>query len=145
MAWGYNSRLDNIQAAVLDFKLARYDSEIERRREIASRYNEKLQGIHGLVLPPAPDADVNHFDIYQNYELKSNKRDALRAHLASNGVQTILQWGGKGIHQFQKLKLNIDLPKTQEITKNFFMLPMNTSLSDADVDYICEQTQRFYE
>jgi dTDP-4-amino-4,6-dideoxygalactose transaminase len=143
--WGYNTRLDNIQAAVLDFKLSRYDSEISRRREIASRYNEKLKGIHGLLLPPGPDADTDHFDIYQNYELESSQRDALRSHLQASGVQTILQWGGKGIHQFQKLNLNIDLPKTQELTENFFMLPMNTSLSDADIDYICEETQRFHE
>jgi dTDP-4-amino-4,6-dideoxygalactose transaminase len=63
--WGYNSRLDNVQAAVLDFKLSRYDQEIARRREIAASYQEKLNGISELVLPPAPDCDPDHFDIYQ--------------------------------------------------------------------------------
>ncbi len=145
VAWGYNSRLDNLQAAVLNFKLARYDAEVARRREIAARYDEKLHGLPGLVLPPSPDADVNHFDIYQNYEVESDQRDALRAHLDAAGVKTIIQWGGKTIHQFPKLQLNADLPHTQKLTERFFLLPMNTSLSDDDIDYVSEQIQRFFQ
>lgn len=144
VAWGYNSRLDNLQAAVLNFKLSRYNAEVSRRREIAARYEEKLRGLPGLVLPPGPDADANHFDIYQNYEVESDRRDALRAHLDASGVKTIIQWGGKTIHQFPKLELNADLPRTQNLTERFFLLPMNTSLSDDDVDYVCEQIQRFH-
>jgi dTDP-4-amino-4,6-dideoxygalactose transaminase len=145
VAWGYNSRLDNLQAAVLSFKLSRYDAEVGRRREIAARYDEKLSGLPGLVLPPGPDEDINHFDIYQNYEVESDQRDALRAHLDAAGVKTIIQWGGKTIHQFPKLELNADLPRTQKLTERFFLLPMNTSLSDDDIDYVCEQIQRFYK
>jgi len=142
--WGYNSRLDNLQAAVLDFKLSRYDQEIARRREIAAIYDEKLKSLPGMVLPPAPDADPDHFDIYQNYEVECDQRDALRAHLDVSGVKTIIQWGGKTIHQFRDLNLNNDVPNTEALTKRFFLLPMNTSLSDEDVVYICEQVQRFY-
>lgn len=145
VAWGYNSRLDNLQAAVLNFKLSRYDAEVSRRREIAARYEEKLRGLPGLVLPPGPDSDVDHFDIYQNYEVESDQRDALRAHLDAAGVKTIIQWGGKTIHQFPKLELNDDLPRTQMLTERFFLLPMNTSLADDDIDYVCEQIQRFYQ
>jgi dTDP-4-amino-4,6-dideoxygalactose transaminase len=143
--WGYNSRLDNLQAAVLNFKLSRYNFEVARRREIAKRYEERLSGLHGLVLPPGPDADANHFDIYQNYEVESDNRDGLRAHLDAAGVKTIIQWGGKTIHQFPKLELNADLPRTQNLTERFFLLPMNTTLSDADIDYVCEQILRFYQ
>jgi dTDP-4-amino-4,6-dideoxygalactose transaminase len=143
--WGYNSRLDNLQAAVLDFKLSRYDQEIARRRDIASFYNEKLKGVPGLVLPPAPGSDPDHFDIFQNYEVESDQRDALRAHLDANGVKTIIQWGGKSIHQFRDLKLNSDVPATEKLTSRFFLLPMNTSLSDEDVAYVCEQVLRFHD
>jgi dTDP-4-amino-4,6-dideoxygalactose transaminase len=142
--WGYNSRLDNIQAAVLDFKLSRYKQEVARRREIAAIYNDKLKYLAGLVLPPAPDADPDHFDIYQNYEVESDQRDALRAHLDSNGVKTIIQWGGKTIHQFPALRLNDDVPATEILSRRFFLLPMNTSLSNEDVAYVCEQVHRFY-
>ena len=142
--WGYNSRLDNIQAAVLDFKLSRYDHEVARRREIALAYNENLKGLPGLVPPPAPDADPNHFDIYQNDEVESDQRDALRAHLDASGVKTIIPWGGKTIHQFPDLKLNDDVPATEALTSRLFLLPMNTSLSNEDVAYVCEQMLRFH-
>jgi dTDP-4-amino-4,6-dideoxygalactose transaminase len=144
IAWGYNSRLDNLQAAVLDFKLSRYDGEVARRREVAALYNEKLSGIDGLVLPPGPNSDVFHFDIYQNYEVESAQRDALRAHLDACGVKTIIQWGGKMLHQFGELGLNTDVPATEALSHRYFLLPMNTSLSNEDVNYVCEQMLRFF-
>ena len=55
--WGLNSRLDNLQAAILDFKLARYDQEIEQRRKIATLYERLLCGRKELVLPPSPQCD----------------------------------------------------------------------------------------
>ena len=144
IAWGYNSRLDNLQAAVLDYKLARYDQQIARRRAIAAIYETRLGGISALVLPPGPEADPDHFDIYQNYEIEAERRDALRSHLDAHGVKTIIQWGGKTIHQFPKLELNSDLPLTEALTQRFCLLPMNTSLSDEDVFYICDQIEAFY-
>jgi dTDP-4-amino-4,6-dideoxygalactose transaminase len=70
--WGLNSRLDNLQAAILDYRLARYDNEeVARRRQIASMYQELLGDVKELVLAPAPDSDPDHFDIYQNYEIEA--------------------------------------------------------------------------
>lgn len=143
-AWGYNSRLDNLQAAILDYKLGRYDSAIARRRAIAATYDAALRDVGGLKLPPGPQDDPAHFDIYQNYEIEAEARDALRAYLDEQGVKTIIQWGGKTIHQFPKLKLNHDLPNTERLTKRFLLLPMNTSLADDDVSYICDQIKAFY-
>ncbi|MBF0613170.1 MAG: DegT/DnrJ/EryC1/StrS family aminotransferase, partial [Magnetococcales bacterium] len=76
--WGYNSRLDNLQAAILGFKLKHYDQAVARRRQIAARYEDQLHDLDDLLLPPAPDSDPDHFDIYQNYEVESGQRDALR-------------------------------------------------------------------
>ena len=142
--WGYNSRLDNLQAAVLNYKLSKYPSEVERRREIASLYQERLQQIERLVLPPPPTSGTSHFDIFQNYEIESDDRDALREHLDTRGVKTIMQWGGKTLHQFPSLGLNTDVPKTEILTSRFLLLPMHTALSDEDVEYICDQILRFY-
>jgi dTDP-4-amino-4,6-dideoxygalactose transaminase len=96
------------------------------------------------VLPPAPDSDPDHFDIFQNYEIESERRDALRAHLDRDGVKTILQWGGKTIHQFSDLGYEVKLPRTELMTSRFMLLPMNTSLADDDVRYIGESVRRFY-
>lgn len=143
--WGYNSRLDNVQAAVLDFKLKTYDQVIARRRQVAAMYDDRLRHLEDLVIPPAPNSDPDHFDIFQNYEVESSRREALRKFLDDNGVKTIIQWGGKTIHQFKDLKLNDDLPVTEEMSKRFFLLPMNTSLTDEDVEYICNTISMFYK
>lgn len=144
-AWGFNSRLDNLQAAILDFKLKSFDQDVARRRAIATRYQAGLGDLPELNLPPAPDADPRHFDSYQNYELEADRRDDLRAHLGENGVKTIIQWAGTPVHQFEALGFkDVNLPATDRFFKRCFMLPMNTTLTNDDVDYICEQIRNFY-
>jgi dTDP-4-amino-4,6-dideoxygalactose transaminase len=144
--WGRNSRLDNIQAAVLRVKLAHVEDEIARRRELAQRYHRNLSGLRELVLPPSPDAppDDKHFDVFQNYEIEAERRDELRAFLTERGVGTLLQWGGKGVHQFSALRIGQRLPRTEAILARSIMLPMNTSLTDDEADYVCEQIVEFY-
>jgi len=143
--WGFNTRLDNLQAAVLGIKLRRYQEAIDRRRELASVYNDRLAGIGQLLLPPGPEESAEHFDIYQNYEIEAESRDELREHLLERGVHTILQWGGMAIHQFSRLGFNVSLPYTERMVERFMLLPMNTSLSDDDVHYICDCIEEFYK
>ncbi len=142
--WGTNCRLDNVQAAILNLKLKSFDAAIARRREIARVYDRRLRRIEDLMLPPAPDADPDHFDAYQNYELQSTRRDELRAYLEQHGVRTLLQWGGRAVHQFKDLGFSLALPKTTLMTSRFIMLPMNTSLADDDVSYICDVIEQFH-
>lgn len=142
--WGTNCRLDNVHAAVLNFKLKKFDASVARRREIAGTYDRRLRKIDGLILPPAPGASPDHFDTFQNYEMQSLRRDELRAYLENHGVRTLLQWGGHAVHQFKNLGFNVSLPKTTLMTSRFIMLPMNTSLVDDDVNYICDVIEQFH-
>ena len=142
--WGFNSRLDNLQAAILDYQLKDYHKVIERRRSIAGLYQERLGDIEQLVLPPAPDSDPNHFDVFQNYEIEAERRDELKAHLAKNGVGTLIQWGGKAVHQFRKLGFTHPLPNTERLFERMLMLPMNMSLTDEDIHYVSDCIIRFY-
>jgi hypothetical protein len=142
--FGVNGRLDNIQAAILRVKLKRYDESIARRRHAAAIYDERLAGIDGLLLPPGPNADNIRFDIFQNYEIQSDRRDGLRAALADAGVGTIIQWGGHMIHQFEDLGLRADAPYAEEMSKRYMMLPMHHLLSDDEVNYVCDQVVSFY-
>jgi dTDP-4-amino-4,6-dideoxygalactose transaminase len=145
VTWGLNSRLDNLQAALLNVKLEQLDNEIERRRQIARQYNEALADLEDIVLPPGPDDDPDHFDVYQNYEVESGRRDELRAYLEKEGVRTIIQWAGKPVHQFEGLGFtNVHLPYTDRLFTRCFLLPMNTSLTDEEVGYICERIRKFY-
>ncbi len=145
VAWGVNSRLDNLQAAILSARMRHFPAEIERRREIARRYRERLQDLDDLALPPGPDGDPDHFDVYQNYELEAGRRDELREHLSREGIGTLIQWGGKPVHQIEALGFSeARLPQTDRLFERCFMLPMNTSLTDDEVDYVSESIRRFY-
>ena len=144
VAWGYNSRLDNLQAAVLDHKLKTYPREIERRRAVAARYQVGLGDLATLALPPAPDAEPRHFDVYQNYELQADRRDELRAYLDQNGIKTIIQWAGTPVHQFKELGFTVDLPRTDAFFKRCLMLPMNAAVTDDELDAVIEAIRRFY-
>lgn len=145
VTWGLNSRLDNLHAAILNVKLDQFDQEIARRRDIAARYRVGLEDLEDLTLPPGPDGDPDHFDVYQNYEIESGRREPLRQHLEANGVGTIIQWNGKAVHQFAGLGLpRFDLPATERLFQRCFLLPMNTSLTDDEVDTIVAVIRRFH-
>lgn len=143
--WGRNTRLDNLQAAVLSVKLEGIEEEIARRRELARRYDANLRHLAQICLPPPPDdGDTGHYDVFQNYEVEADDREELRRHLSDHGVGTILQWGGKAVHQFPALGIDQSLPRTEAVMARSFLLPMNTSLTEDEVDYICDRIDAFY-
>ena len=142
--WGRNSRLDNIQAAILSHKLKTYDKVIERRRSVAQMYQDLLNDLEEVQLPPPPNKNPDHYDVYQNYEISADKRDELKNYLSEKNIGTLIQWGGKGIHHFQNLGFTQVLPNTDTFFKRCIMLPMNLFISDGDVDYICKSIKEFY-
>jgi dTDP-4-amino-4,6-dideoxygalactose transaminase len=142
--WGFNSRLDNLQAAVLNYKLSYYEKEIERRREIAAYYQSRLD-IKELLLPPAPDANPDYFDVYQNYEIEAERRDELKIYLKENGIGTLIQWNGQPVHSITSLGFSgTGLPYTEAMFKKCLMIPMNTSLQQEDLEYVCDIILKFY-
>ncbi len=143
-SWGRNSRLDNLQAAILNYRISEYDKIIERRRRIATMYDERLRDLDELQLPPAPSTKSDHFDIYQNYELQSDKRDSLKKYLYENRIGTLIQWGGKAVHQWEHLGFTIKLPVVEKFFERCIMLPMNMFVSDDDVNYVCDKIVEFY-
>lgn len=142
--WGFNSRLDNLQAAILNFFLKSFDKTIKRRRDIADLYHQDLKDIDELNLPPATNSDQDHFDTYQNYEIETNKRDELKKYLADKGVGTLIQWGGKAVHEFRDLGFNQSLPITEKIMRNSLMLPLNMSITDEEIKYVCKSIRNFF-
>jgi dTDP-4-amino-4,6-dideoxygalactose transaminase len=144
--WGFNSRLDNLQAAILNYKLSFYDDEINRRREIASYYQERLGDIKQLLLPPAPNSNMDYFDVYQNYEIEAENRDELKQFLKDNGIGTLIQWSGQPVHSITSLGFTgSGLPYTEKMFTKCLMIPMNTSLQEEDLDYVCEKIIEFYK
>lgn len=144
IGWGLNSRLDNLQAAFLHVIFAEYDTIIARRREIAALYQQYLSGVEEVLLPIAPDFDPDHFDVYQNYEIEAQRRDDLQEYLGNVGVGTIRQWGGLAVHQHRQLGFTINLSYTDEMMAKELLLPVNMSITDAEVRYVCDKIKQFY-
>ena len=92
---------------------------------------------------PPPNNKSENFDVYQNYELTADNRDELKKFLSKN-IGTLIQWGGKGVHQFKQLGFNQRLPKTEKFFERCIMLPMNIFISDDDINYICDSIIEFY-
>lgn len=142
--WGLNSRLDNLQAAILDFQLKDYQAIIDRRRIIASLYQQELGDVKQLTLPPAPGSDPDHYDTFQNYEIEVDRRDELKAFLKDRGIGTLIQWGGRAVHQFRALGFKVSLPNTERIFQRCLMIPMNLTVSDDDAHYVASAIREFY-
>lgn len=142
--WGFNSRLDNLQAAILTARLARYPDVIRRRRELAACYHRELSGLAELVLPPAPEAGGASFDVFQNFEVEARDRDALRAALAARGTGTLVPWGGKAVHQWPALGFAERLPYTERLFERLLLLPLHPLLDEEHVGEVSAAIREFY-
>lgn len=142
--WSTNSRLDNLHAALLNYKFDRFPATLVRRRQIARTYHEAFEGLPDFGRPPGPDDGNEHFDVFQNYEIDVGDRDALRADLQARGVGTILQWGGAAVHQLHGLGFTQRLPRTERFFERCLLLPMNQYLSDDDVLHVCSSVREHY-
>ena len=99
-----------------------------------------------LLLPPAPEDDSDYFDVFQNYEIEAERRDELKNYLKENGIGTLIQWNGQPVHSLTRLGFSgIKLPYTEAMFRKCLMIPMNTSLNNDDVDYICDAIVKFYK
>jgi dTDP-4-amino-4,6-dideoxygalactose transaminase len=144
VSWGLNSRLDNLQAAILDLQLKSYGDVIARRRSLARMYHERLSSVPEIILPPAPGSDPDHFDIYQNFEIEADSRDLLKGHLKKHDIGTLIQWGGQAVHQIRELGFLQRLPYTDALLERLLMLPLNMAMQDSDVEYVCDCVRSFY-
>ena len=144
LCYGYNSRLDNIQAAILNLKLKHLPQWIERRRELVSLYHQGLSDLPGLKLPPPPHSNDLFFDVYQNYVIRSKERDQLVTHLRESGVEILISWP-KPMHHHEALDLNhFHLPITEQISKEVLSLPMYPELSNEQVEFVVDAIRDFY-
>ena len=139
---GQTALLDNVQAAVLDFKLTQVPNWIAHRRAIAACYREGLQGLPEISLPHFAGADYE--DVYQNYVIRARPRDELRAFLKENGIETLVSWP-KPMWQHRALNLgDYHLPETEAICREVISLPMSAETSPQHVEETVACIRRFF-
>lgn len=140
---GYTALLDNVQAAVLDVKLRHLPTWISHRRSIAQRYDSGLAGVGDLCLPKFDDE--RFWDSYQNYVIRTSRRDDLFAFLKASGVETLIHWR-KPVWAHSGLRLeNPGLVETTSICNEVISLPMSAETTPDDVDVAVATIRAFFQ
>lgn len=142
--WGWNCRLDNLQAVVLSVKLRHIKDWVERRREIAAYYEHCLADVEPVVAPPPPTQDGPWYDVYQNYVIEVERREELREHLRLRGVETLVSWP-RPVHRQASLELGrFELPTTDWLSGRVLSLPMYPELTEAELAHVVASVHAFY-
>jgi len=138
---GINSRLDEIQAAVLRVKLKHLDEWNERRRSIAKLYNELLKDSN--VILPIEKNYTKH--VYHLYVIRSKNRDELQQYLLEKGIQTQIHYP-LPVHKqkaYLDLGFDVSLPITEKVCNEILSLPMYTWLHEEEILKVVEEIKAF--
>jgi dTDP-4-amino-4,6-dideoxygalactose transaminase len=141
---GRNSRLDGLQAAVLDKKLKHLNDWVERRIQVADRYLQGLYGIGDIILPIRQSWSKQ---AYHLFVIRTNKRNELQSYLTENNIET-------GIHypiSLPKLKAYDYMGQANDqmfansIDTSLLSLPIGEHLTDNDINHVINSIKLFYK
>lgn len=134
--------LDNVNAAVLNAKLPHIEKWIVHRRKIASQYRQGLSGIPQLQLPHFDESHQR--DVFQNYVIRAEHRDALKQHLSTDGVETLVHWA-KPVWRHSALGLpDPGLRHTEALCREVLSLPMSGETTEQHVEIVVSSIRSFY-
>jgi UDP-N-acetyl-3-dehydro-alpha-D-glucosamine 3-aminotranferase len=140
--YGTNSRLDELQAAMLRVKLRLLDARNRRRAEIAAHYTERLKAFVGT-----PPSEPRRVHVYHQYVVRTPAREALREHLAARGIDTGVHYPVP-IHR-QPAWLGAwgespSLPRAEQAAREMLSLPVHPDLTDAEVERVATGVAEFF-
>ena len=142
---GVNSRLDTLQAAILNVQLKHLPQSIARKQAIAARYDAALSNITGLSIP-ARNAKSTH--VFHQYTLRISKyRNELKKYLADAGIDSMVYYPTP-IH-LQKAYQSLEFPKetfpiAEQLCEEVLSIPIHATLTDAEVDYVIDKIKAFF-
>lgn len=140
---GVNSRLDAIQAAILDIKLRHLDAYNQARRAAADAYDQALEAVEELVLPKRADYGTHVFHQY-TVKVKGGRaqRDAIKAYLQEQQVPSMIYYPVP-LHQQQAYQASNDtptrLPVTEQLAEEVLSLPMHSELAEEQIQHVTDQ------
>ena len=132
---GVNSRLDEIQAAIIDVKLPHLDKDNERRREIAKYYRENIKNPK-IILPTSYDEKAH---VWHVFAIRTENRDKFQEYLKENDIQTLIHYPTPP-HKQEAYKEwnNMSFPITEEIHKTILSIPISPVMTDEEVKKVVE-------
>jgi len=138
---GLNSRLDEIQAAVLDIKLKYIDEENSQRRKIATRYISEIKNSK-IILPENPENENEH--VWHVFVIRTAERAALQDHLTNNEIQSLIHYPIPPHKQkaYEEWK-NLSFPITEKIHEEVLSLPISPVMSDDEISKVIDVLNKF--
>jgi len=138
---GLNSRLDEIQAAILDVKLNYINRDNKRRREIAKRYISEINNPK-IILPENPNNGLEH--VWHIFVVRTAERDKLQYYLADNNIQTLIHYPIPPHKQEAYKKWNnLSFPITEQIHREVLSLPISPVMSSEEVKIVVEFINKY--
>jgi UDP-2-acetamido-2-deoxy-ribo-hexuluronate aminotransferase len=139
---GINSRLDTIQAAILNVKLKYLSQFCEARRKAAHYYNERLKDIPEIEIPVIPGYSDH---VFHQYTIKlKEKRDDLKEYLASRDIPTMIYYPVP-MHKQKAYHMGGSFPVSDVLSDSVLSIPMHSELSNDQQGYICDHITKFYK
>ena len=142
---GLNSRLDTLQAAILNVKLNHLDEYIVARQKAATYYQQALCDIDWISLPKSAPHSTHTYHQF-TVRVRNGKRDALKQFLGDNGIPSMIYYPVPAHLQPAYACLNYregDFPTAEQLCKEVLSLPMHTELTDAQLEHICLTIKNF--
>ncbi len=142
---GYNSRLDGIQAAVLDVKLKHLENWTKQRQKVAKLYDEYLKDINGIVIPKI---HKNSTSVYHLYVIRTPKRNELKEFLAENGISAGIHYpiGLPYLKAYAYLNHKPeDFPYTYQYQNEVLSLPIFPEMTEDMVSFVVEKIKEFFK
>lgn len=144
---GVNSRLDSIQAAILNIKLMHLDEYCQARQKVALAYNQAFEDIPAVLIPMEMS---NSTHVYHQYTLKivDGRRDALGEYLTTKGIPNMIYYPVPLYAQlaFIPFRGNVNfLPVTDRLCKEVISLPIHTEMQTADLEKVIDAVQSFFK
>lgn len=137
---GVNSRLDEIQAAVLDIKLKHLDSDNNKRRKISKYYRENIKNSK-IILPETYD-EKSH--VWHIFAVRTQNRDEFQKYLTEKGIQTIIHYPTPPHKQgAYKEWNNLSFPITEEIHNTILSLPISPVMTDSEIEKVVEVVNEY--
>ena len=137
---GVNSRLDEIQAAILDVKLRYLDADNQRRREIAQYYRANIKN-EKIILPQVYDENSH---VWHIFAIRTDNRDELQEYLKENDIQTLIHYPTPPHKQnaYQEWN-NLSYPISEEIHRTELSLPISPVMTDEEVEKVVEVINKY--
>ena len=143
---GVNSRLDTLQAAVLQVKLKYLEEYSKKRQEVANRYDNALSGIEQLEIPFRATYSTHVFNQY-TLKIENGSRDALKEFLAKEGIPTMIYYPVPLHLQkafYRDGYAEGSFPVTEKLSKSVISLPIHTEMSTGQVEFICDRVKQYF-